>query len=307
MGILHRIVVATLPLVPRALVARVARRYIAGETLAEAVAKAKALREEGCETTVDVLGEFITGLDQARATCEDYLRTVRGLREAGVPANVSVKLTAFGLLLDEAECLRLVERVAREAAAAGGFLRVDMEDSSCTDATLRVHGELRARGLPVGTVLQARLRRTPADAERLAAEGVPIRLCKGIYLEPPAIAHTGREEIRGAFLEVVGILLRGKGRVAIATHDDRLVEGAERLLASLAVPRERYEFQMLLGVLPGLRRSLVAKGHPLRVYVPYGTNWYAYSTRRLRENPEVAGNIVRALFRRGGRAAPTTR
>ncbi len=299
MGLLHRLVVGALRLVPRAVVARVARRYIAGETLEEAVAAVRALRAEGCEATVDVLGEFTTSLAQAEAAAAEYLRAVRALRDAGLPVNVSVKVTAFGLLLDGAACERLVEEVAREAAAAGGFLRIDMEDSPCTDRTLRVHDALRAKGLPVGIVLQARLRRTPSDARRLAAEGVPVRLCKGIYLEPPEIAHTGSGEIRAAFLECLDVLLAGTGRVAVATHDAALVRGAEERLARLRVPRERYEFQMLLGVLPGLRRSLVAKGHPLRVYVPYGTEWYEYSKRRLRENPEVAGHIVKAMFRRG--------
>ena len=299
MGLFHSLVVAALPLVPRAVVARVARRYIAGETVEEAVAAVRALRTEGCEATVDVLGEFITGPEQARGTCDQYLRTVRALRDAGLAVNVSVKLTAFGLLLDEKRCEALVEEVVREAAAAGGFVRIDMEDSPCTDRTLRIHDALRARGLPVGTVLQARLRRTPQDARRLAAEGASVRLCKGIYLEPASIARVDPDGIRAAYLESLEILLRGKGRVAIATHDDRLVRGAEELLGRLAVPKERHEFQMLLGVLPALRRSLVAKGRPMRVYVPYGTQWYAYSTRRLRENPEVAGNIVRAMFRRG--------
>jgi proline dehydrogenase len=299
MGLFHALVVRSLPLVPRSIVARVARRYIAGETLPEAVEKVRSLRSEGCEATVDVLGEFITGMEQARATAEDYLRTVRALRDAGLPVNVSVKLTAFGLLLDAAECGALVEKVAREAATAKGFVRIDMEDSPCTDATMKVHDGLRAKGLPVGIVLQARLRRTPSDAERYGAEGAPVRLCKGIYLEPEAIAHVERSAIRKAYLEGLDILLRGKGRVAIATHDDALVKGAEELLRRHGVPKERYEFQMLLGVLPELRRSLVAKGHPMRVYVPYGTDWYAYSTRRLRENPEVAGHIVRAMFRRG--------
>jgi proline dehydrogenase len=297
MGILQRLVVAMLPLVPRAVVARVARRYIAGETLDEAVVKVRELRSEGCEATVDVLGEFVTRIEQARGTCEEYLRAVRALRDASLPANASVKLTAFGLLLDGEECARLVERVVLEARDAGGFVRIDMEDSPCTDRTLALHDALAARGLPVGAVLQARLRRTPKDAERLSAAGASVRLCKGIYLEPEEIAHTSFEGIRAAFLENLGILLRGKGRVAIATHDALLVERAEAMLRQLAVPRARYEFQMLLGVLPSLRRSLVAKGHPLRVYVPYGTEWYAYSTRRLRENPEVAGNIVRAMFR----------
>jgi len=292
MGLLGRFAVSMLPLVPRSVVARVARRYIAGETLEDALRTVKALREESCEATVDVLGEFITGMDRARATAESYVRTVRGLHGAGLVPNVSVKLTAFGLLVDPGECGRLVEGVAREAAAAGGFVRVDMEDSPCTDRTLAVHGALRAKGLPVGVVVQARLRRTPADAARLAAEGASVRLCKGI-------AHTGRAAIRAAFLEVLEILLRGKGRVAVATHDEHLVTRAEEALRRLSVPRERCEFQMLLGVLPDLRRAIVRRGHRLRVYVPYGTEWYAYSTRRLRENPEVAGHVLRAMLFRG--------
>jgi proline dehydrogenase len=299
MGLLHSLVVASLPLVPRGVVARVARRYIAGEDVANAVAAVRALREEGCGATVDVLGEFITNLDQARRTKDEYVRTVRALRDAGLPVNVSVKLTAFGLLLDAAACEALVEEVVREAAAAKGFVRIDMEDSPCTDRTLAIHDALRARGHPVGVVLQARLRRTPEDARRLAAAGASVRICKGIYLEPEAIAHVDADAIRAAYLEVLEILLRGSGRVGIATHDAALVRGAEDLLRRLAVPKDRYEFQMLLGVLPDLRRSLVAKGHGMRVYVPYGTEWYAYSTRRLRENPEVAGHIFRAMFRKG--------
>ena len=299
MGLFQRLVVAAIPMIPRSVVARVARRYIAGEDLAQAVECVRGLRAEGCGSTLDVLGEFVTTPEQARETAAEYRRAAAALREAGLPVNLSVKLTAFGLLFDEPGCGRLVEEVARDAAAAGGFLRVDMEDSPCTDRTLALHDRLRAAGLPVGVVLQARLRRTPRDAARLAAEGASVRLCKGIYLEPEEIAHTGADEIRAAFLECLEVLLRGKGRVAIATHDARLVEGAEAMLRRLAVPRERYEFQMLLGVLPALRRSLVARGHELRVYVPYGTDWFAYSTRRLRENPEVAGHVFRAMFTRG--------
>ena len=299
MGLLQRMVVAVLPRVPRSVVARVARRYIAGETLAQAVDCVRALRAEGCGSTLDVLGEFVTRSEQARETAAEYRRATDALRAAGLPVNLSVKLTAFGLLFDETGCRALVEELARGAAAAGGFLRIDMEDSPCTDRTLALHDRLRAAGLPVGTVLQARLRRTPRDAERLGGSGASVRLCKGIYVEPEEIAHTGFAEIRAAYLESLEILLRGRGRVAIATHDAHLVEGAEALIRRLAIPKERYEFQMLLGVLPSMRRQIVARGHALRVYVPYGTEWYAYSTRRLRENPEVAGHVFRAMFTRG--------
>ncbi|MHC4821223.1 MAG: proline dehydrogenase family protein [Planctomycetota bacterium] len=297
MSLLHRLVVSTLPLVPRSIVARVAKRYIAGESLDEAVETVRRLHGESCTTTLDVLGEFITSMDQARTTTEDYTAALAALAAADLTVNVSVKLTAFGLLLDEAECGNLVEGLVRDAASKNGFVRIDMEDSPCTDATLALHDRLRAEGLPVGTVLQARLHRTPDDCRRYAAEGASIRLCKGIYLEPEEIAHTGFDEIRTAYLESLEILLEGDGHVGIATHDDFLVEGSERLIREMRIPKERYEFQMLLGVLPGMRRRLVAEGHPLRVYVPYGTEWYAYSTRRLRENPQVAGHVLKAMFR----------
>jgi proline dehydrogenase len=297
MGALDRLVVATLPLVPRAVVARVARRYIAGETLEDALRTVKALRDEGCDATVDVLGEFITAMDEARTTARAYEATIDGLAGAGLVPNASVKLTAFGLLLDRDECETLVRGVARKAAARGGFVRIDMEDSPCTDRTLEIHDRLRGEGLPVGVVIQARLRRTPADAARLAAEGASVRLCKGIYREPEAIAHRDPDAIRAAYLECLRILLDGKGRVAMATHDRALTGPAEAMLSERRVPASRVEFQMLLGVLPELRRELLARGHALRVYVPYGADWYGYSTRRLRENPEVAGHVFRAMFR----------
>ncbi len=300
MGVLDRVVVGSLRWVPRFVVARVARRYIAGETLEDAVRTVLALHEEGCVSTVDVLGEFIHDLSQARATAAAYGATVGALRAAGVVPNVSIKLTAFGLLLDGEECARLVEGTAREVAAAGGFLRIDMEDSTCTDRTLALHDRLRAAGYPVGVVLQARLRRTPEDARRLAAAGASVRLCKGIYRESASIAHTDAAAIRSAYVEALEILLAGRGAVGIATHDAALVAAAEEALHRRGVDRARCEFQMLLGVLPGLRRTLVERGHRMRVYVPYGAEWYAYSTRRLRENPEVAGHVFRAMLGGGG-------
>ena len=299
MSLLDSLIARALPLTPRSVVGRVARRYIAGETLDEALVTIRALHQRGAGTTVDVLGEFIREFSEAEATAREYELVIDALVREGLPVNVSVKLTAFGLLLDADRCLALVRNVARRAADGRGFVRIDMEDSSCTDATLALTRRLRSEGLPVGAVLQAYLRRTAADATALAAEGMPVRLCKGIYREPPEVAFQERGEIRANYSRVLRLLLNGSARVAIATHDDILTDDARSALREWRVPKERYEFQMLLGVRERLRDQLLAEGHPLRVYVPFGRAWYGYSVRRLRENPAIAGHVFRAMFSRG--------
>lgn len=296
MSFLNTLVARALPITPRFVVGRVARRYIAGETIADAVAAIRRLNALGAEATVDVLGEFIRELSEAEATAAEYGRMQDAIEREGLRANVSVKLTAFGLLLDRGRCLELVRALAVRAARHGSFVRVDMEDSPCTDATLSLVRTLRSEGLPVGVVLQAYLRRTAADAAALAAEGVPVRLCKGIYRERPEIAFQDREEIRESYRRNLRTLLGGTARVAIATHDEVLVADAQRLIAELRIPKERYEFQMLLGVREWLRDEILAAGHSLRVYVPYGTAWYGYSVRRLRENPAIAGHVFRSML-----------
>jgi len=298
-SILDSLIAATLPLTPRVVVGRVARRYIAGDTLEKAVAKIRELNGLGAEATVDVLGEYIHEFAEAKATAAEYQRAQAAITSQRLRSNVSVKLTALGLALDAERCLGLVRELARRATDAGSFVRVDMENSPYTDATLHVVRTLRAEGLAVGAVLQAYLRRTDADAAALAAEGVPVRLCKGIYRESPEIAYQGREEIRESYRRNLRTLLSGRARVGIATHDDVLVDDARRALRELDVPPERYEFQMLLGVRERLRDEVLGQGHALRVYVPYGGAWYGYSLRRLRENPAIAGHVFRAMFGRG--------
>jgi proline dehydrogenase len=298
LSILDSFVATALPWTPRFVVGRVARRYIAGATLDDAVAAIRALNAAGVAATVDVLGEFITDFAEAEATAAEYARAQEAIARGGLHANVSVKLTAFGLGLDAGRCLDLVRGLARRAAEQRSFVRVDMENTPYTDATLAIVRTLRSEGLPVGAVLQAYLRRTEADAAALAAEGVPVRLCKGIYRESPEVAFQGREEIRASYRRCLRILLRGPARVAIATHDEILVADALTALAELAVPKEHYEFQMLLGVRERLRRDIVAKGHAMRVYVPYGAAWYGYSLRRLRENPAIAGHVFRSMLGR---------
>lgn len=300
MSIFDSLVAAALPCTPKFVVGRVARRYIAGETLDDAVRTIRALNASGAETTVDVLGEFITEFREAEETAAEYARMLDAIDRENLRSNVSIKLTAFGLGIDPDRCLALVRTLARRAAdGRAGFLRVDMENSPYTDATLHVVRTLRKEGLPVGVVLQAYMRRTDADAAALAAEGVPVRLCKGIYREAPEVTYQNREEIRASYRRNLRTLLRGTARVAIATHDDVLVEDAMQAIAELRVPKERYEFQMLLGVRERLREQILAKGHAVRVYVPFGKAWYGYSVRRLRENPALAGHVFRAMFSGG--------
>ena len=295
MSLTDRLIALTLPVVPRPIVGRVAAHYIAGETLEDAVATVRELNQGGLLATVDVLGEEIRAESEADALAAEYGRLLKAIGREGLQAGVSVKLTGLGLDLAADRCRDRVERLVQWAADVDAFVRIDMEDSSRTDATLALHHDLRERGHGnVGVVLQACLRRTLADARVLADAGADVRLCKGIYREPEAIAHTDREAIRTSYLQSCEVLLAGSGRVAFATHDEKLVSAC----LQLAGGHERHEFQMLLGVQEGLRARLVAAGERMRVYVPYGRRWYEYSVRRLQENPRIAGHVARATLDR---------
>jgi len=298
----NRLVVGTLPLVPKSLVRTIAARYVAGETLEDALATVRALNAEGCMATLDVLGEDITRLGETDPTVRAYQEALAAIAERGADSNISVKLSALGLKLDPAHCRREFARIVETARGHGIFVRIDMEDSSVTEETLRIFFEFRERYEKVGIVLQAYLRRSADDARRVAAVGGNVRVCKGIYVEPAAIAFQDREEIRGSYMRMVEALLSAGSYVGIATHDPALVERSLALVGRLGLDRGFYEFQMLLGVARTLRRSLTAAGERLRVYVPYGEAWYAYSVRRLKENPSIAGHVVKGLFRPQGRA-----
>ncbi len=297
MNPLHRLVVRTLPLVPKPVVRRIASRYVAGETLEEALALVRSLNAEGCMATLDVLGEDVTRREETEETVLAYERALGEIADKGLDTNISVKLTALGLKLDPAFCRRQFARIVAAAKARGIFVRIDMEDSPVTEETLRIFFESKQQHDKLGIVLQAYLRRSAEDARRIAAVGGNVRVCKGIYVEPASIAFQDREEIRASYMQLVESLLSAGCYVGIATHDPELVERARALVGRLRLGREAYEFQMLLGVAGTLRRRLVAEGHRLRVYVPYGEAWYAYSVRRLKENPSIAGHVVKGLFR----------
>ena len=299
MKLLNDLIVRTLPLVPSRLVRGVASRYVAGETLDDAVRTVRQLNSEGCMATLDVLGEDVTRIAETEPTVAEYGRALRAIAEHRLDSNISVKLTALGLKLDPRRCREHFNTIRETARAHGDFVRIDMEDSSVTEETIRIFLESRKLTDDVGLVLQAYLRRSRDDARRAAAVGANVRVCKGIYVEPPDIAYQGREEIRDNFIALVDDLFEAGCYVGIATHDEVLVTRALETIRRRGVPRDHYEFQMLLGVAANLRRKLVSSGHRLRVYVPYGRSWRAYSLRRLKENPAIAGHVLKGLLTRG--------
>lgn len=296
MNILNRLVVSLLPVTPKVVVARFAKPYIAGEHLADAVETVRALNAEGAMATVDVLGEDITTRDEAVASGEECTRVLAAIAMDSLNSNISIKLTQLGLKIDAGFCRTNVEQILHAAKERQNFVRIDMEDHTCTEETLEIFREVRKKFRNVGIAIQAYLKRSERDVRELAAEGANVRLCKGIYNEPADIAFKHRAEIQQNFLHLLNILLNARCYVGIATHDDLLLNGAREMVRERKLPREAYEFQMLLGVRTDKRNELLREGHRLRVYTPYGKLWYAYSVRRLKENPQMAGYVFRAMF-----------
>lgn len=298
MELLNRLIVKTMPIVPKPIVRRVSNRYIAGDTLADAVRVVRELNQRGMMATLDILGEFISKREEAAATTEAYIAALEAIAKEKLDSNISIKLTAFGLKLDYDFCLDNVRRVVQHAANLGNFVRLDMEDSSCTTDTIRIYQTLRNDFPSVGIVIQAYMRRSLADIRGFMAGGAKtnVRLCKGIYVEPRSIAFKNRELINKNFTFLLDELMHGSAYVGIATHDERLVWDGMRLVDHLKLPKDKYEFQMLLGVDEELRDVIVNAGHRLRIYVPFGKHWYAYSVRRLQENPQIAGYVVKNFF-----------
>lgn len=297
MSLVNRLIASTLPFVPRAVIGRFSERYIAGPSLDDAMRVVKELNQTGAVTTVDVLGEHLTRIEEADQALKSYEELIARIARERVDATISVKLTALGLQKDPAVCLAHMRKLCAAARDAGNLVTIDMEDSSCTTATLDLYHALRREFSGVGTVIQAYLRRSKADVVTLAAEKAHIRLCKGIYIEPRAIAYRDPDIVRANFTDLLATLFRGGSYVGIATHDEILVWHALRLIDELELDRSAYEFQMLLGVDEELRRILINAGHRLRVYVPYGAHWYAYSMRRLKENPNIVGHVLKHMFR----------
>lgn len=297
---LNKLIVACMPLVPRQIIRKISMRYIAGDQLTDAIATVKALSaEEGALGTIDVLGEFVENRDMALKE----KREARGILEAIVAeklvgtSGLSIKPTSLGLGIDIDFAYENIHELVDLARQNGIFVRIDMENSPYTDDTLAVYRRLRDAGYDnVGIVLQAMLRRTAGDIDSLQDYKPTIRLCKGIYRERADIAWQGREEVRDSFKHLLRMIIDGGMYCAIATHDDPLLEDALQVIAGRGLQKNEYEFQMLLGVRPDRRREILADGHRLRVYIPFGEDWYGYSSRRLKENPAMAGMIAKAVL-----------
>ncbi len=297
MHLLNRLVVATLPAIPRPVIRYFAGRYIAGETIEDAVRTVKQLNSEGVCATLDVLGEDITTREEAitsRNRSNEVLHTIARER---LDSNLSIKLTSLGLKLDKAFCIENVREILKMAATYGTFVRVDMEDSTCTTDTIDVFCTLHREFPNMGIVVQAYLFRTEDDVKKLLPDKTNFRLCKGIYKESKEIAFQSREEVQQNYIKLLRLMLQNGSYVGIATHDSVLVDAAYQGINEMNLSKDRYEFQMLLGVRPELRRKLVADGHKVRLYVPFGEHWFGYSTRRFKENPEIAGYVFKALFK----------
>lgn len=273
--------------------------------MSDAMRASKELNDQGMMVTLDVLGEFIESLDEAEENKQEYLDLIGETERQGIDGNYSLKPTSFGLLIDKDACYRLMREIVAKAASYNNFCRIDMEDSPCTDLEIELYRRLHAE-FPknVGLVVQAYMRRTYSDLEKMLDMNSPeiptnFRLCKGIYVEPEEIAYKKYEEINMHFLRDLELLFKNRVYVGIATHDRPLIDGAYELIKKYNVPKNMYEFQMLYGVTPKLRKSIIDAGHRMRVYVPFGTKWFGYSTRRLKENPKMAEHIIKALFYKG--------
>lgn len=276
---------------------RFAARFVAGETLDQALAVGRKLNSEGISVTLDHLGESVSSLEEAAEARDVYLRTLSAIHDSGIQGNVSLKLTQFGIDISYDQCLANVEMLVRKAAELGSFVRVDMEASDYTDRTLQLVSVLHGRYPSVGVVIQAYLYRSRADVERLCAEHIRVRLCKGAYLEPTDVAFPNKAEVDNSFVELMKLLLTDGAYPAIATHDEAMIGHTKAWAAARNIPRDAFEFQMLYGIRRDLQRKLVAEGYRLRLYVPFGRAWYPYYMRRLAERPANVFFILRNLFR----------
>ncbi len=298
----NKFIATILPYFPKKFIWIFSRSYIAGETMADAMRESKDLNSKGIKVTLDVLGEFIKTLDEAEENKKEYLELIEEVQRSGVDGNFSLKPTSFGMLIDKEVCYKLMKEIVARAASYNSFCRIDMEDSPCTDMEIDLYRRLHAEyPKNVGLVVQGYLKRTFGDLEKMLdmnSSEIPTnyRLCKGIYVEPAAISFKKYEEINQHYLEDLEFMFKNKIFVGIATHDKPVIDSACELIRKYNVPKNMYEFQMLYGVTPRLRQTIVDAGHAMRVYVPFGKKWFGYSTRRLKENPKMASHIMKAIF-----------
>ena len=302
---INQLLANALPYMPKKLIWIFSKRYIAGQTIEDGLNACRQLNREGIEATVDLLGEFIQTIEQAEENKKKYIQIIERFTDEGIKGNYSLKPSMFGLLINKEICLVNIEEVIKKAVEKNSFIRIDMEDAQCVDMELDMYRKLQQKyPAHVGLVLQAYMRRTAddlLDMKSIHTNGVALnfRLCKGIYNEPKEIAFKGFKEIQEHYISDLKYMFDHNMYVGIATHDKQLIEKALEVIKEKKIDPSKYEFQMLYGVTPELRSSIVKQGYKMRVYVPYGKDWFGYSTRRLKENPKMASHIVKALFFRG--------
>ena len=299
MNILNKIIVGTIPLVPKPIVRKFANRYIAGDKHSDAVEVTKRLNDKGIMVTLDVLGEDVFSRDDALKAKDECLKVLDEIDGNNLNANQSLKLTSLGLKIDYDFCLNNLTEILSHAKSLNLFVRIDMEDSTCTSETINIYEDAKKKFSKSGIVIQAYLRRSYDDVSKLVTTNSNFRLCKGIYIEPEEIAFKDRKEVQQSYLKILRLMMEKNCYVGIATHDDVLIEGAFRLIEELKKKKDEYEFQMLLGVRENLRDKILYDGHRLRVYVPFGTHWYQYSIRRFKENPQMGGYVIKSIFTGG--------
>ncbi len=296
MTFINKIIVFVVQLLPKSVVGFFSKRYIAGVTLEKAVETVINFNKKNIYATLDVLGESIKNRDEAIQSKKEALEVLEAILKNDLKANLSIKPTQMGLSIDEHFAYEQIAELVERAKQINNFVRIDMEDSPYTDATFRVYKKLREKYDNVGVVVQAYLKRTFDDVVELNKMNTNYRLCKGIYIEPESIAYRDRQKVRENYLQILERMLRDGNYVGIATHDDYLIEGAYKLIKQLNIPKDKFEFQMLLGVKEDLRDKINSDGYKIRIYVPFGEKWYAYSVRRLKENPQMAGYIFKNIF-----------
>lgn len=297
MNIFNPTIKAILPLVPKPLVRQIAKPYIAGETLEELVGVVEDLNLNGFSVATSILGEFVNEQNQAIEAGVDYIEVLSEIQSRNLDSNIHVKLTHLGLTIDKELCYSNLKSILKKAEETHNFVRIDMEDSSCTDDTLSIFEKAQREFENVGIVIQACMRRSMADIQKLNILKANVRLCKGIYIESRNIAYNDYQNVRENYSTLLKELLTAGCYVGIATHDEWLVQNAFQTIDDLGLNPTQYEFQMLYGVTPSLRQSIREAGHRLRVAVPFGPAWYPYSIRRLRKNPAIAGYVLKALFK----------
>lgn len=296
MNPINSAIVKLITLVPKNIVRKFANKYIAGDKLSDAVETAKRLNDKGIMGTMDVLGEDTSNEQEAIQARRECIEVLEAIEKNNLDSNLSLKLTQLGLKLDFEFCLENLTEIFKVAKEYKQFARIDMEDSTCTDDTLRIYERAKVFYPRCGVVIQSYMRRSYKDVEKLVKAGTNIRLCKGIYVEPEEIAYKKKDEINANFFKLLRLIFSNGSYAGIATHDEKLIYGAFELLDELKKKKDEYEFQMLLGVRENLRDEILKAGHRLRVYIPFGEHWYRYCIRRFKENPKMASYVVKSIL-----------